>query len=163
MEREKVIDSHAYFRLYPEKTTPCIYGLHKIYREGDPLRPISSSTNSVTYKIAKHLITILASLVENTSHHVQNSADFTNKVQNFKSLLYMEKVESRALSSFKGTTPSHRFRYVDNTWVKIKTQEVEAFTDHTNSVDSNIKFTKGRCQREQAAILGLCCVDRGGR
>jgi len=38
--------------------------------------------------------------------------------------LYMEEVESKALSSYKGTTQSQWFRYVDNTWVKIKTQEV---------------------------------------
>ena len=55
--------------------------------------------------------------------------------------LYIEEVESKALSSYKGTTPSHWFRYVDDTRVKIKTQEVEAFTQHINLVDSNIKFT----------------------
>ena len=38
--------------------------------------------------------------------------------------LYMEEMESRALTSFKGTTPSHLFRSVDDTWVKIETQEV---------------------------------------
>ncbi|KAM7378702.1 hypothetical protein PAMP_004307 [Pampus punctatissimus] len=56
--------------------------------------------------------------------------------------LYMEEVERRALNSFKGATPSHWFRYVDDTWVKIKTQEVQAFTEHINSVDRNIKFTR---------------------
>jgi len=35
---------------------------------------------------------------------------------------YMEEVESKAMSSYKGTVPSHWFRYVDDTWVKIKTQ-----------------------------------------
>ena len=33
------------------------------------------------------------------------------------------------------------FQYVDDTVFKIKTQEVEAFTEHMNLVDSNIKFT----------------------
>ena len=33
-------------------------------------------------------------------------------------------------------------RYVDNTWVKIKIQEIQAFTDHINAVDPTIKFTK---------------------
>ena len=64
----------------------------------------------------------------------------------------MEEVESRALSSFKGTVPSHWFRYVDETWVKSKTLEVEAFTKHLNSVDRNIK---GRYEKEQAAIPGI--------
>ena len=47
--------------------------------------------------------------------------------------LYMEEVESRAPNSFRGTAPSHWFRYVDDTWVKIKTQEVQASTENTNS------------------------------
>ena len=55
---------------------------------------------------------------------------------------YMEEVESRALNSFKGITSSHWFRYVDNTWIKIKTQEVEAFTEHLNS-NTNIKLQGG--------------------
>lgn len=31
---------------------------------------------------------------------------------------------------------------VDETWVKTKTQEVEAFAVHINSVDRNMKFTR---------------------
>ncbi|XP_023255234.1 uncharacterized protein LOC111649770 [Seriola lalandi dorsalis] len=56
--------------------------------------------------------------------------------------LYMEMVERKALNSFKGTPPSHWFRYVDDTWVKIKTQDPQAFTQHINSVDKNINFTR---------------------
>ena len=56
--------------------------------------------------------------------------------------LYMEEVERRALDSFHGVSPSHWFRYVDDTWVKIKTHEVQPFTEHINSVDNNIKFTR---------------------
>jgi len=44
--------------------------------------------------------------------------------------LYMEEVESKAPSSYKGTTPGDCFRYVDNTWVK--THEVESFTEPIN-------------------------------
>lgn len=44
--------------------------------------------------------------------------------------------------SFTRTAPGHRLRYVDDTWVKIKTQEVEGFTENINAVDSNIKFTQ---------------------
>ena len=49
--------------------------------------------------------------------------------------LYMEEVANRALINFTGTAPSHWFRYVDDTWVKIRTNEVEAFTEHINAVD----------------------------
>lgn len=43
--------------------------------------------------------------------------------------LYMEKVESRALRSFRGTAPSRWFRYVDDSKVRIKMQEIELNTD----------------------------------
>lgn len=41
--------------------------------------------------------------------------------------LYMEKVENRALTSFKGTVPSHWLRYVDNNWIKIQRKEWAVF------------------------------------
>ena len=52
-----------------------------------------------------------------------------------------EKVESRALITFTGTAPSHWFRCVDVTWVNIRARGVEAYTEHINTVDNNIKFT----------------------
>lgn len=55
--------------------------------------------------------------------------------------LYMEQVEREVPASFHGAILSHWFRYVDDTWVKIQAHEVEAFADHINTVDSNIKFT----------------------
>ncbi|KAM9360733.1 complement C5 [Symphorus nematophorus] len=51
--------------------------------------------------------------------------------------LYMDEDESGALCFFRGTAPSHWIRYVEDTWVKSKTQEVEAVTDHINAVDRN--------------------------
>ena len=53
----------------------------------------------------------------------------------------MEEVEGRALITFTGNGPMHWFRYVDDTWVRIRAGEVEAFTEHINAVDNNIEFT----------------------
>lgn len=61
----------------------------------------------------------------------------------------MEKVESRALWSFRGTAPSHLFRYVDNSNVRIKTQEIELNTDHINAVDRNIKKHENSLSKSQ--------------
>lgn len=44
--------------------------------------------------------------------------------------LYMEEVERKAPEPFSGTPPSHLFRYVDDTGVKITTHEVAWFPDH---------------------------------
>ena len=54
----------------------------------------------------------------------------------------MEEVENRALVTFAGTAPSHWFRYVDNTRVKNRAREVEAFMEHKNAVDIIVKFTQ---------------------
>ena len=49
----------------------------------------------------------------------------------------MEEIASRAFINFTGTAPSHRFGYVDDTWVKIRTRGVEAFTENINTVDGS--------------------------
>ena len=56
--------------------------------------------------------------------------------------LYMEKFERRALASYNGIVPSRWFRYVDDTWVLIKTSELDNFFHHINNIDANIKFTQ---------------------
>ncbi|XP_070835613.1 uncharacterized protein [Chaetodon trifascialis] len=239
LQKEGAIDRLQYHRLYPQESIPGIYGLPKIHKEGAPLRPIVSSINSVTYNIAKFVANILAPLVGNAPHHIQNSMDFVNKVRDLKldpsetmvsfdvtslftciptqdaveivrrqllqdntlqnrttlnpeqicnllelwlkttyfqfrgsfyrqkhgcamgspvspivANLYMENMERTALNFFKGTTPSHWYRYVDATWVKIQSQEVQAFTEHINSVDKNIKFT-----REDVKDMSLPFLD----
>lgn len=75
---------YSVIKLYPQDSIPCQDGLPKIHKEGALLRPIVSNINSVTYNIAKHIANILAPLVGNTPHHIQNSIDFVNKVRNLK-------------------------------------------------------------------------------
>lgn len=72
--------------------------------------------------------------------------------------LYMEEVERKVLASLHGATPSHWFRYVDDTWVKLQAHEIEAFTDHNDTVDSNIKFT---CEYVNDRVLAFldCAVN----
>lgn len=56
---------------------------------------------------------------------------------------YIEYVEE-ALNTYKDDVPSLWFRYVDDTWVKIKSHEIVPLTDYTaqkHSVHRNIKFT----------------------
>ncbi|KAM4589401.1 uncharacterized protein V3H82_003528 isoform 2-T2 [Fundulus diaphanus] len=246
LEKDKVINRSSYYRLYPGEDIPCLYGLPKIHKEGTPLRPIVSSINSVTYNIAKQLASILAPLVGNTPHHIENSKDFANKVKHLKMApgetlvsfdvtslftciptseavetvrkrlqqdsdlnnrtnftpdqicnlldlclsttyfkfsdqfyrqkhgcamgspvspivanLYMEEMEKRALGTFRGTPPSHWFRYVDDTFVKIQLKEVEAFTRHINSVDNNIKFTREDANDNKLPFLD-CLVNVEG-
>lgn len=79
-------------------------------------------------------------------------------VSSIEANLSIEEVESRALTSCTGTAPRHWYRYVDNTWVKSRTQEVEAFVEHINTVDKNIK-SGGR--RRSLAFL-YCALQEMG-
>ncbi|KAK7925859.1 hypothetical protein WMY93_008169 [Mugilogobius chulae] len=72
--------------------------------------------------------------------------------------LYMEEVEKKALTTFPDKPPSHWFRYVDDTFVKIKKQDLEAFTSHINAVDSNIKFTREDSKDNQLAFLDCSAI-----
>ncbi|XP_072021195.1 uncharacterized protein [Amphiura filiformis] len=65
----------------------------------------------------------------------------------------MERFEQTALDSYSGISPSHWFRYVDDTLVKIKKSELDPFFDHINSVDSNIKFTQEGADNNQLPFL----------
>ena len=49
---------------------------------------------------------------------------------------------------------------MDDTWVKIKSQELEAFTQHINSVDSNIHFTREDVKDNRLPFLD-CAVAVG--
>lgn len=71
VEKEKATDRPTCYHLYPGESTPCIYGLPKIQKDGVPLRPIVSRINSTTHNIATHLANVLAPLVGNTITHQQ--------------------------------------------------------------------------------------------
>ena len=64
-------------------TLPGVYGLPKIHKEGNPLRPIVSTINSVNYKLAaflsKHL-TPLLNTIANT--HIINNDHFIDRIKN---------------------------------------------------------------------------------
>ena len=62
-------------------TPPQLYGLPKIHKKDTPLRPIVSSIDSPTYKLAKHLANILQPLVGTTSSYVKDSEDFVKKLE----------------------------------------------------------------------------------
>ena len=74
------------------------------------------------------------------------------------SYLYMERFEHVALSTYRGTAPSKWFRYVDDTWVVIKQNELDCFFDHINQVDPHIKFTQEGLKENKLAFLD-CLVS----
>ena len=61
--------------------SPKFYGLPKVHKPGNPLRPIVSSTGTATYNTAKELARILKPLVGSSIHHVQNTRDFVEQIK----------------------------------------------------------------------------------
>lgn len=61
--------------------TPRLYGLPKIHKETMPLRPISSSTNVPCYNLAKHIGTILQTII-NRDLNIKNSIQLIEKLKN---------------------------------------------------------------------------------
>ena len=61
---------------------PYMYGLPKIHKDGVPMRPITSTRNSVSYNLAswlaKHLSPALGILSQS---HLKDTCDFVNKIR----------------------------------------------------------------------------------
>ena len=68
--------------MYPTSCVlPKFYGLPKIHKTGNPLRPIVSSRGSVTYGVAKVISKVLKPLVGKYPHHIQSTRDFVSKAK----------------------------------------------------------------------------------
>ncbi|XP_071476530.1 uncharacterized protein [Diadema antillarum] len=68
--------------------------------------------------------------------------------------LFMEDFESKALKSYP-VPPKFWGRYVDDTIVVIKKDQIDQFTDHINSQHSSIKFTMEREENGQIPVLDV--------
>ena len=71
--------------MYPTVAcSPKLYGLPKIHKKNDPLRPIVWSKGSVTYGVAKESAKILKLLTGNTIHHISNSKELAEEIKKNK-------------------------------------------------------------------------------
>ena len=72
--------------MYPTRCVPPkFYGLPKIHKTGNPLRPIVSSRGSVTYGVSKIHSKVLNLLAGKFPNHIQSTDDIVTKA---KGLLY---------------------------------------------------------------------------
>ena len=61
---------------------PYLYGLIKTHKPGNPVRPIISTTGSVSYKLSKYLVSLLSPILGTISNsHIKNSTDLCDKLQ----------------------------------------------------------------------------------
>ena len=71
IKRDNNLDEGTYKAMYPTGCfPPKFYGLPKLHKTGNPLRPIVSSRGSVTYGVAKVISKVLKPLVGKSPHHI---------------------------------------------------------------------------------------------
>ncbi|XP_072048444.1 uncharacterized protein [Amphiura filiformis] len=82
IENEGAINRVEYRKLYPTaENSPKFYGLPKVHKLNTPLRPIVSCIGSITYNCFKLVADILSPLVGKTKHHISNSQQFVELIQ----------------------------------------------------------------------------------
>ena len=82
IKKDNNLEEGTYKAVYPEGCIPQkFYGLPKIHKTSNPLRPIVSSGALVTYGVAKVLSKVLKPLVGKSAHHEQSTSDFVNKAK----------------------------------------------------------------------------------
>ena len=85
IKNEGGISKEKYRNMYPTGAgISKFYGLPKVHKAGVPLRPIVSSSGSVTYNTSKELARILEPLTGRSTFSVQNTMDFVEQIKNIK-------------------------------------------------------------------------------
>ena len=82
IKKDSNLDEGTYKAMYLTICAlPKFYGLPKIHKTGNPLRPIVSSRGSITYGVAKVLSKVIKPLVGKSPHHIQSTGDFVAKAK----------------------------------------------------------------------------------
>ena len=85
MKRKDYLPLKIYWSIHPSGCNiPLFYGLPKVHKTNVPLRPIVAALDSVTYELEKHLSLILGPFSGKSSHHIVNSEDFVNSIENLR-------------------------------------------------------------------------------
>ena len=82
IKKDSNLDEGMYRAMYPTGCAPpTFYGLPKIHKTGNLLRPIVSSMDSVTYGVAKVISKVFKPLIGKSPHHIQSTGDFVSKAK----------------------------------------------------------------------------------
>ena len=96
---KQIITDTVYNRIYASGSKPGIlYGLPKIHKIGNPIRPIISSIGTFNYRLAKFLVPILTPLANN-QYTVENSTKFVTELKSlhFDHYVYMASFDVESL------------------------------------------------------------------
>ena len=79
---DKSITNDVKLKLKPTSTlTPRFYGLPKVHKRDNPLRPIVASRGSITYKLARYVADVLKPLMGKNGYALKNSADLVDSMK----------------------------------------------------------------------------------
>ena len=82
IKKDTNLKEGMYKAMYPTGCVPPkFYGLSKIHKTGNPLRPIVSGRGLITHGVAKVLSKVLKPLVGKSPHHIQSTSDFVNRAK----------------------------------------------------------------------------------
>ena len=83
LKNHEKIDKPTYDKMRPnEATIAKFYGVPKIHKDNNPLRPTVSLPGSPTYNLSKYLAEIFKPLVNTSPYSVKNVRAFLEKVEN---------------------------------------------------------------------------------
>ncbi|XP_057298389.1 uncharacterized protein LOC130629264 [Hydractinia symbiolongicarpus] len=83
LKRKEYINDKQYYRLKPcDGPPPRFYGLPKIHKQGNPIRPIVSCTGTPLYNLSKFVASILSKFT--VSDYSKNSKEFSEYIREIK-------------------------------------------------------------------------------
>ncbi|XP_044745169.1 uncharacterized protein LOC123307032 [Coccinella septempunctata] len=124
-ERGYISDQQAKQMKTYNSTCPRIYGNPKVHKPDNPLRPIISSVNSPTSKLAKFVADILKSAYNpNNDYYIMDPFDFANQINDFQ-LPNNHKIASFDVVNLFGNLDK-------NNIIKILEKKWEQIQEHAN-------------------------------
>ena len=95
LKTKGALDESTYQTIRPQGLKPGgIYGLPKIHKDGNPLRPIVSSIGTYTYELSKFLADILKPL-SNNQYTIRDSFSFAYELLNLNDVHHMARYSWR--------------------------------------------------------------------
>ena len=137
IKSEGEMEEALYKKLYPTGAgSPKFYGLPKIHKERNPLRPIVSSIGAASYEVAKELARILKPLVGKSIYHIHNTQDFIQQIKDIK----LQKDQCMVSFDVKALFTSVPIKPAINTIKKLLEEDPELQKRTTLSVTNIIRL-----------------------
>lgn len=115
-------------------TVPKLYGLPKIHKEGNKMRPIVTNINAPTYNIAKWLVNKFNEFPQPPGRQVKNNIQFVEKIKNLR-IDDNELLISFDVISLYPNVPISAALEVIRNWLNslnITSEEAELYSEITN-------------------------------